>query len=73
MNTPVNLNKYRKARTKAQKARRTQENTVTFGRTSAEKKRDRDRANKASRDLDAHHLAPASPSRSDRKMPEPDA
>ncbi len=73
MSAPVNLNKYRKARAKADKASRAQENAVKFGRTGAEKKLDRDLARKASRDLDNHQLRPDDPEKSAATQPEPDA
>ena len=38
---PINLNKARKARARADKAQRAQENRVKFGRTKSEKARDK--------------------------------
>lgn len=47
MNTPVNLNRFRKAKNRADKDKRAQDNRVKFGRTKAEKQRDA--ANEAKR------------------------
>lgn len=38
---PVNLNKFRKAKARADKTRRAQENRIKHGRTKAEKAQDR--------------------------------
>ena len=38
---PVNLNKFRKAKARAEKTQRAQENRVKHGRTKAEKARDK--------------------------------
>lgn len=54
MAEPINLNKVRKARAKATKRAEADGNTVKFGRTKAEKARDRAKADKAKRDLDGH-------------------
>ncbi len=54
MSQPVNLNKHRKAKARAGKKARADENAVKFGRTGAEKKLDRARAEKSARDLDGH-------------------
>jgi hypothetical protein len=43
---PVNLNKFRKAKTRAAKQQQAAENRVKYGRTKAEKARDRLEANK---------------------------
>lgn len=48
---PINLNRARKARARVQKARKADENTVTFGRTRAERARE-----SAQRDLDSNRL-----------------
>ena len=40
MTTPINLNRYRKAKDRAEKKARADENAVKFGRTKAEKQRD---------------------------------
>lgn len=54
MNTPVNLNRVRKARARAEKEARATENAVRFGRTRAEKELEKARAEKAARLLDQH-------------------
>ena len=51
---PVNLSRYRKNKARAERKARADENAVKFGRTKAEKARDRARADKARRDLDGH-------------------
>ncbi len=40
MTTPVNLNRFRKEKARAEKKARANENAVKFGRTRAEKSRD---------------------------------
>ncbi|MFC2968041.1 DUF4169 family protein [Acidimangrovimonas pyrenivorans] len=50
----VNLNKARKARARAAKRARADENAVRFGRSKAEKSLDEARADKARATLDAH-------------------
>lgn len=52
MAEPVNLNKVRKARAKAEARARADENAVKFGRTKAEKDLGKARAKKARADLD---------------------
>ena len=54
MSQPVNLNKYRKAKARAEAKMRADENAVKYGRTGAQKKLDRAEADKARRDLDGH-------------------
>ena len=54
MSQPVNLNKYRKAKARAEARTRADENAVKFGRTGAQKKQDRAETDKARRDLDGH-------------------
>lgn len=54
MAEPVNLNRFRKARARAEKKARADENAASFGHSKAEKQLERDRADKARRDLDAH-------------------
>jgi len=54
MGKPVNLNRYRKTKARADKKARADENAVKFGRSKAEKDLDRARADKARRDLDRH-------------------
>ena len=51
---PINLNRARKARDRAAKKARGDENAARFGRTKAEKSLERARADKAARDLDGH-------------------
>ncbi len=51
---PINLNKARKARAKAQKRQRAGENSVKFGRTKAEADRQRAEEARASEKLDGH-------------------
>jgi len=53
---PINLNKARKARAKADARRRADENAVKFGRTGAQKKLDAKRAEKASNHLNEHKI-----------------
>ena len=50
----VNLNKARKAKTRAEKKTQADANAVKFGRTKAEKSLDRAKTDKAARDLDGH-------------------
>jgi len=54
MAAPVNLNRFRKAKARAEKTARADENAVKHGRSKAAKARDQERANKAARRLDAH-------------------
>ncbi|MEW9918804.1 DUF4169 family protein [Marimonas sp. MJW-29] len=54
MSTPINLNKVRKDRARAEKKARADRNAVAFGRTKAEKDAVRRREEKAARDLDGH-------------------
>lgn len=49
---PINLNKVRKAKIRAEKAERAQENRVKYGRTKAEKVRDDLLKAKSRSDLD---------------------
>ena len=53
MAEPINLNKARKARARADADSRAAENRVRFGRTKAEKQLAKAREEKALRDLDA--------------------
>lgn len=52
MSKPVNLNQVRKARARAEKKARAEENAVRFGRSKAEKDLDKARAAKARDQLD---------------------
>ncbi|MGR3378293.1 DUF4169 family protein [Salipiger abyssi] len=54
MTTPVNLNRYRKEKARAEKRARADSNAVKFGRSKAEKSRELAREEKAARDLDGH-------------------
>lgn len=54
MTEPVNLNKARKARARLKKRVQADENAARFGRTKAEKARDRDEAARALRQVEAH-------------------
>ncbi|CUH66757.1 hypothetical protein TL5118_01890 [Thalassovita autumnalis] len=50
--TVVNLNKFRKAKARAEKKAQADENAVRFGRTKVEKSLDRAQNTKAQQDLD---------------------
>ena len=54
MAAPVNLNRFRKDKARAEKKARADENAAKFGRTKAEKQRDALIADKAVRHLDQH-------------------
>lgn len=54
MTEPVNLNRFRKARDKAKKTASAAENREKFGRTKAERDLETARAEKATRETDAH-------------------
>lgn len=54
MNTPVNLNKARKARARAEKKARADQNAVSFGRSKSEKTAAKASAEISKRRLDAH-------------------
>ena len=54
MSDPINLNKFRKARARAEKDAKAEENRVKFGRTKAEKQLQKSASEKARRDLDGH-------------------
>ncbi|WP_170580346.1 DUF4169 family protein [Ruegeria arenilitoris] len=56
MGKPVNLNRYRKEKARAEKRARADRNAAAFGRSKANKQLDKARANKARRDLDNHEL-----------------
>ncbi|UWR17002.1 DUF4169 family protein [Sulfitobacter sp. M368] len=58
MNTPINLNKARKSRARAEKKARAEENSVKFGRTKAEKDVQKAQADKTVRFLDGHKREP---------------
>lgn len=52
MSEPVNLNRFRKEKARAEKKARADENAVKFGRSKAQKQLDRAQAEKSARDLD---------------------
>ena len=52
MSAPVNLNRYRKDKARAEKKTRADENAVSFGRTKAQKSLEAARLAKARRELD---------------------
>ncbi len=54
MAEPVNLNRYRKTKARAEVKARADANAVKFGRSKAEKTLDQARRDKARRDLDGH-------------------
>jgi hypothetical protein len=56
MTAPVNLNKARKAKARAEKEQRASENRAKFGRTKAQKQADTARADKLARLAEAHRL-----------------
>lgn len=58
MSEPVNLNRARKAKAKADEALKAARNRVAFGRTKAEKDLAGARRDKAARDLDAKKREP---------------
>ncbi|SFM17061.1 DUF4169 family protein [Shimia aestuarii] len=54
MSEPVNLNRFRKQKARADKKARADQNAIKFGRTKVEKQRDKAEAEKASRHIDGH-------------------
>ncbi|WP_146587799.1 DUF4169 family protein [Puniceibacterium confluentis] len=58
MSEPVNLNRFRKDKARAEKKARADENAVRFGRSKAEKDREAARAARAARDLDGKKRDP---------------
>jgi hypothetical protein len=54
MAAPVNLNRFRKDKARAEKKARADQNAAKFGRTKAEKQRDTIEADKAERHLNQH-------------------
>ncbi len=56
MGKPVNLNRYRKEKVRAEKKARADQNAVAFGRTKAEKDVVKLQQDKQKRDLDNHEL-----------------
>lgn len=59
MSDPVNLNKFRKKKARAEKRQRADENAVRFGQSKAEKSLDKARAEKARALIGAHRIDPA--------------
>jgi hypothetical protein len=58
MAPPVNLNRARKQKSRAEKPARVAENLVTFGQSKAEKLRQKAQAEKAGKMLDGHRRDP---------------
>ncbi len=56
MAEPVNLNRYRKAKARADRKARADENAVRFGRSKPEKELEKARADKAKTSVDSHKL-----------------
>ena len=56
MGKPVNLNRYRKEKARAEKKARADQNAVAFGRSKSEKEVVKLRQDKQKRDLDNHEL-----------------
>jgi hypothetical protein len=56
MESVVNLNRFRKAKKRAESDRRAAENRVAFGRTKAERRKEQDEAERADRDLENKRL-----------------
>ncbi|MCA0906521.1 MULTISPECIES: DUF4169 family protein [Ruegeria] len=56
MGKPVNLNRYRKEKARAERKARADRNAVAFGRTKAEKEVVKLQQKKQKRDLDNHEL-----------------
>ena len=54
MAEPINLNRYRKTKARAEDTARADANAAKFGRSKADKTLDQARADKARRDLDGH-------------------
>ncbi len=58
MAEPVNLNRFRKAKARAAKKVRAEENSVKFGRNKAEKALEKARSDKARSQIDQHKREP---------------
>ncbi|WP_415403021.1 DUF4169 family protein [Tateyamaria sp. SN3-11] len=70
MSTPINLNKVRKARARADSKARADANAVAFGRSKAEKDKTRQESSRAARELDGKALeTPPYGADSDDKKP----
>lgn len=58
MTTPINLNKRRKEKARADKRAKADENAIRFGRTKSEKAAEKARQEQAVRHLDGHKREP---------------
>ena len=58
MAEPVNLNRFRKQKTREDGKTRADRNAVRFGRSKAEKDQELAQAARAKRDLDGHEIKP---------------
>lgn len=58
MAQPVNLNRYRKAKARAGKTARAEENAVKFGRTKAQKNLEKSQSDAAAKALDGQKREP---------------
>ena len=56
MGKPVNLNRYRKEKARAENKARADQNAVAFGRTKAEKDLTKKKRQQQAQDLDGHRL-----------------
>ena len=56
MGDVVNLNRFRKTRDRAERAKEAEANRIRFGRTKAEKDRDRQEAERRAQDLNGKKL-----------------
>ena len=56
MSEPINFNKFRKARAKAEKEQKAKENRAKFGRTKVERQLDKARADKLANLTEGHRL-----------------
>ena len=54
MPEPVNLNRFKKQKARAEKQARADQNAVKFGRSKAEKDREKSQAEKAKHHIDGH-------------------
>ena len=57
MTTPINLNKFRKAKARTDKETRAEANRVKFGLSKAEKQKLKTEQNKATKKIDDHKLS----------------
>ncbi len=56
MSKPVNLNRYRKEKARAEKKARADRNAVAFGRNKSEKERQKVEEHRARQKLDGHEI-----------------